>query len=379
VVVKSIQNFLITAAITFFIGFTLSSSSPASNPLLGWGDWVLLWGSDTPSTSYPRFVCTLLFVLSGSQIVGRALSERARLEAYLLISCLMALLLMPIPLHWVNAENGLLRKEGFIDMGGASTVHVIGGLIGLFGSVILKPRTGRFSGVKYLPHNLTMASTGLLIVWHVHINVYSSVVSCMSPVPGVCPTFSGLGAINTALAPVFSGLVVMLAKYIRWKKVSLLHTLNGVHVGIVCVSAGPYLLPLWTAPLAGVVAGGVLLLFSSLLQRQEIDDPLETFSVHVGGGLTSLMFVALFADPDLADSLLHAPAGGLFIVGDASLLLVQLWGVVLIVGYVTLFSLPLCLLLNRRGLLRVSEDAESAGLDISLHGTSSYPDFVLIS
>jgi Amt family ammonium transporter len=270
---------------------------------------------------------------------------------------------------------------GFHDFAGSTVVHTIGGFVALAGSIILGPRLGRRfkrdGGGPMLPHDLTIAACGGLLLWFGWYGFNpGSTLSAMD--------FEGIGrvAANTTLAACAAGLAAMAAGYVMSKKWDLSFTVNGFLAGLVAITCPCY----WVSPtgaiLLGGVAGVVVVLGVEALEWMRIDDPIGAVPVHGFCGIWGTLSLGLFAcgkygatGPFAADN--SAPLRGLFYGGGTSLLLAQAIGSVTITVCTFAVSLAVMYAVDALGILRVSREGEMLGLDIHEHGISAYPEYVI--
>uniref|UniRef100_A0A6U5E2K1 Ammonium transporter AmtB-like domain-containing protein n=1 Tax=Corethron hystrix TaxID=216773 RepID=A0A6U5E2K1_9STRA len=160
----------------------------------------------------------------------------------------------------------------------------------------------------------------------------------------------------------------------------LTHALNGALTGLVSITAGCSVFEPWAAAVVGMVAGVIYLLVSHLLIKLRIDDAVDAIPVHLGGGLWGVVATGLFASPSHLSNLydnINDPVGGWFYAwskgsGDATMLGVQLLGLLFIIGWTTAIMLPFFLVLSKANLLRVDALEEDVGLDISHHYARAY-------
>jgi Amt family ammonium transporter len=271
----------------------------------------------------------------------------------------------------------------FHDFAGSTVVHTIGGFVALAGAIVLGPRIGRKfkrdGGGPMLPHDLTIAACGGLLLWFGWYGFNpGSTLSAMD--------FEGIGrvAANTTLAACSAGLVAMLIAYIPGKKWDLSFTVNGFLAGLVAITCPCY----WVSPAGalaiGAVAGVVVYAGAELLEYLRIDDPIGAVPVHGLNGIWGTLSLGLFATgqygitgPVSAD--VSAPLKGLFYGGGTTVLMAQLIGSAIVT--IATFSVAMVVMyaVNLTGKLRVSREGELEGLDLHEHGIPAYPEYVIIS
>jgi Amt family ammonium transporter len=272
---------------------------------------------------------------------------------------------------------------GFHDFAGSTVVHTIGGFIALAGAIVLGPRIGRRfkrdGGGPMLPHDLTIAASGGLLLWFGWYGFNpGSTLSAMD--------FEGIGrvAANTTLAACAAGLVAMTVAYMKNKSWDISYTVNGFLAGLVAITCPCY----WVSPggsiLLGAVAGVVVYAGVELLEWLRIDDPIGAVPVHGMCGIWGTLSLGFFAcgkygatGPFAADN--SAPLKGLFYGGGTTVLAAQAIGSLIVTVATFATAMAVMYVVNAMGLLRVSPEGESHGLDLHEHGISAYPEYVISS
>ena len=330
-----------------------------------------------------------------STITSGAMIGRTGFVGDLLYSVGVSGFIYPIIGHWAWGPDGFLALmgssghflpslgTGFHDFAGSTVVHTIGGMVALAGSIVLGPRLGRKfkrdGGAPMLPHDLTIAVSGGLILWFGWYGFNpGSTLSALD--------FVGIGrvAANTTLAACTGGLAAMAYAYMLSKKWDAGFTTNGFLAGLVAITCPCY----WVSPtgacILGAVAGVVVVLGVELLEWLRIDDPIGAVPVHGFCGIWGTLSLGLFASgqfgatgPTGADN--SAPLAGLFYGGGLTLLKAQFIGSAIITLSTFAVSMILMLAVNATGTLRVSKEGEEFGLDLHEHGISAYPEYVLSS
>src|ERR1700692_3136018 len=277
-----------------------------------------------------------------STITSGAMIGRTGFVGDLLYSLAVSGFIYPIIGHWAWGPDGWLALMGsdghfwpalgmgFHDFAGSTVVHTIGGMVALAGSIVLGPRLGRTfkrdGGAPMLPHDLTIAVSGGLILWFGWYGFNpGSTLSAMD--------FDGIGRIaaNTTLAACAAGLTAMFAAYSYTKKWDGGFTTSVVLAVLVAISFPCY----WVSPTGAVLLGGIagvlVVLGVELLEWLRIDDPIGAVPVHGFCGIWGTVSLGLFAvgkygatGPIAADN--SAPLKGLFYGGGTQLLTAQAIG-----------------------------------------------------
>jgi Amt family ammonium transporter len=382
-----------------FWAFGFSFMFSHGNGFIGY-HWFFL--NDVPATYESTGVAFLAFWLfqfafadTCSTITSGAMIGRTGFVGDLLYSVAVSGFIYPIIGHWAWGPDGFLALmgsdghffpslgTGFHDFAGSTVVHTIGGVIALAGSIVLGPRLGRKfkrdGGGPMLPHDLTIAASGGLLLWFGWYGFNpGSTLSAMD--------FEGIGrvATNTTLAACAAGLTAMLYAYIPNKKWDVSFTINGFLAGLVAITCPCY----WVSPtgaiLLGGVAGVVVVAGVELLEWLRIDDPIGAVPVHGMCGIWGTLSLGLFAcgkygstGPVAPDN--SASLKGLLYGGGMQVLTAQALGSLIITTTTFAVAYAVMYLVNATGTLRVSREGELYGLDLHEHGISAYPEYVISS
>jgi Amt family ammonium transporter len=328
-----------------------------------------------------------------STITSGAMIGRTGFLGDLLYSIGVSGFIYPIIGHWAWGPDGWLAMMGsdghffpslgqpFHDFAGSTVVHTIGGFVALAGSIVLGPRLGRKfkrdGGGPMLPHDLTIAVSGGLLLWFGWYGFNpGSTLSAMD--------FEGIGrvAANTTLAACAAGLTAMFWAYKSSKKWDAGFTTNGFLAGLVAITCPCYWVSPTGAVLLGGIAGVIVVLGVELLEYLRIDDPIGAVPVHGIAGIWGTLSLGFFAcgrygatGPTGPDN--SAPLAGLFYHGGTAVLKAQFIGSACITLATFGVSMALMLLVNAFGVLRVSKEGELYGLDLHEHGISAYPEYVI--
>jgi Amt family ammonium transporter len=230
-----------------------------------------------------------------------------------------------------------------------------------------------------MPHDLTIAAAGGLLLWFGWYGFNpGSTLSAMD--------FEGIGrvAANTTLAACAAGLTAMAYAYVGSKKWDVSFTVNGFLAGLVAITCPCY----WVSPVGALLLGGVAGVFVVLgveaLEWLRIDDPIGAVPVHGFCGIWGTLSLGLFAcgrygatGAIAADN--TAPLTGLFYGGGTAVLKAQVIGSLIITVATFAVSLAVMYALKTAGVLRVSAEGETYGLDLHEHGISAYPEYVISS
>ncbi len=368
ILTKNIGLYAIACVMYMLIGYkimypgdAISAYFPGFGGLLGSDDnaldAVLAGGDDAPYYSgLSDFFFQVVFVATAMSIVSGAVAERMKLMTFFVFAIFMTGFIYPLQGFW-KWGGGFLDAAGFSDFAGSGVVHLCGASAALAGVLLLGARKGKFGPdgkVNPIPGaNLPMATLGTFILWlgWFGFNGGSELkVSNVDEANAVSLVF-----VNTNMAACGGLIAALIMAKILFKKADLTMVLNGALAGLVAITAEPLTPTPLAATLIGAV-GGVIVVFSIItLDKLKIDDPVGAISVHGVVGMWGLLAVPLTN-------------------GDATFG-AQLLGLVTIFVWVFVASLIVWLVLKVIMGLRVSEEEEAEGTDLSECGLEAYPEF----
>ncbi|WP_370362809.1 ammonium transporter [Desulfopila sp. IMCC35008] len=318
-------------------------------------DAVLKSGGDTYYSGMSDFFFQVVFVATAMSIVSGAVAERMKLWAFLAFAVVMTGFIYPVQGYW-KWGGGFLDGLGFLDFAGSGVVHLCGASAALAGVLLLGARKGKYVNGKIhaIPGaNLPMATLGTFILWlgWFGFNGGSELkISNIEEANAVSMVFVNT---NTAAA---GGLVAALLFSRAWfGKADLTMALNGALAGLVAITAEPLTPTPLVATIVGAIGGLIVVAAIVFIDKAKIDDPVGAISVHGVVGIWGLIAVA-FTNPE----------GSLF---------AQLIGIGVIFAWVFGTSFVVWLALKAVMGIRVSEEEELEGCDISECGLDAYPEF----
>ena len=305
-------------------------------------------------------IFNLAFCSVVATIVSGAVAERMRIEAYLISTAAIALLIYPVFGHWVwgntiiTSNQAFLANMGFVDHAGGVVIHVLAAFYALTAVLVLGPRQGRFDAAgNALPisgQSPVLAMTGVLILFVTWIPFNTGALELGSQ------QFSDV-ALITVLGGCAGGLAGKIIGYRLENKTFLPeYSMNGILGGLVAITCGT----LFIGPLGAVALGflgGATAIYGNhiLLHKFKIDDPVGVIGVHGIAGVVGALAFPLFAVNPL-------PAGNAI-----SQIAIQGFGVLLCIAWATGFGFIIFAGLKTLNTLRVSDAEEHLGLDIGVH------------
>jgi len=322
-------------------------------------------GVEEPATYAPSadFYFQVVFVATAMSIVSGAVAERMKLWAFLAFAVVMTGIIYPMEGSWTwggNAVFGMytLGDLGFSDFAGSGIVHMAGASAALAGVLLLGARKGKYGAngsINAIPGaNLPMATLGTFILWLGWFGFNGGSVLATASVESANSV--AVVFMNTNAAACGGLIGALILARLLFKKADLTMALNGALAGLVAITAEPSTPTAFQATLFGAL-GGVLVVFSIItLDKLKIDDPVGAISVHGVVGLLGLLLVPL--------------------TNDASSLSGQLIGAATIFIWVFGASVVVWSTLKATMGIRVTEEEEFTGVDISECGMEAYPEFV---
>ena len=304
------------------------------------------------------FFFQVVFVATAMSIVSGAVAERMKLWAFLAFAVVMTGIIYPFEGSWTwNGDSvfGLYTLD-YSDYAGSGIVHMAGAAAALAGVLLLGPRKGKYGAdgsANAIPGcNLPLATLGTFILWlgWFGFNGGSTLkLSDISVANEVANVF-----MNTNAAASGGLIAALIVARILFGKADLTMALNGALAGLVAITADPASQSAFMSTIIGAI-GGILVVFSIVgLDKLKIDDPVGAISVHGTVGIFGVMAVAIFGD---------ASFGG------------QIVGLLTIFVWVFVASLIVWTILKVTMGIRVSEEEEYEGVDISECGMEAYPEF----
>jgi len=326
------------------------------------GSGVVEGGDSASYAPSADFFFQVVFVATAMSIVSGAVAERMKLFAFLAFAVVMTGLIYPLEGSWTWGGNpvfGLytLGDLGFLDFAGSGIVHMSGAAAALAGVILVGARKGKYGPngeVNAIPGaNLPLATLGTFILWLGWFGFNGGSVLATASVDSANAV--AVVFMNTNLAAAGGCIAALLVARALFGKADLTMALNGCLAGLVAITAGPDTPSALQATIFGAVGGALVVFSITTLDKLKIDDPVGAISVHGVVGLLGLLLVPLTN-------------------GDASFS-GQIIGALTIFGWVFGASLVTFLVIKLVMGLRVSEEEEYEGSDLSECGLEAYPEF----
>ncbi|MBT3462388.1 MAG: ammonium transporter [Gammaproteobacteria bacterium] len=362
-----LQCFAVTCVASLlwlFVGYSMAFSE--GNGFVGGFDNILMGSvtegamvGDIPESVFAMFQMTFA-IITPALIVG-GFAERMRFSSMLVFSGLWLLVVYAPITHWVWG-GGWLYEMGLLDFAGGTVVHVTAGVAAVVAAMVMGPRHG-FPNQPMPPHNMTMTITGAGLLWvgWFGFNAGSALAANGD---------AGMAMLVTHVSAAAGALTWMACEWTKFGRPSALGAVTGMVAGLGTITpASGYVGP-GGALIIGILAGFVCYHATVFLkQRLKIDDSLDVFPVHGVGGALGTLLAAVFASAGLGVFSGQGLAEGMTI---ASQFQVQLIGVLASGIYTALVTFILLKLIDRMLGLRVSQDEETEGLDLTQHNERGY-------
>ncbi len=321
-------------------------------------------GGEENATYAPSadFFFQVVFVATAMSIVSGAVAERMKLFAFLAFAVVMTGFIYPMEGSWTWGGNPVfgmytLGDLGFVDFAGSGIVHMAGAAAALAGVILVGARKGKYGAngeVNAIPGaNLPLATLGTFILWLGWFGFNGGSVLATASVDSANAV--AVVFMNTNLAAAGGCIGALILAKLMFGKADLTMALNGCLAGLVAITAGPDTPSALQATIFGALGGLLVVLSITTLDKLKIDDPVGAISVHGVVGLLGLLLVPLTND---GSSFSGQVIGALTIFG---------W--VFVTSFITFFVIKMVL-----G-LRVSEEEEYEGSDLSECGMEAYPEF----
>jgi Amt family ammonium transporter len=369
ILTKNFLDFCMASLGFFLIGYGLMFGD--GNGIIGLKGWFLS-GLEPTANGIPIFAFWLFqaaFCGAAATIVAGGMAERMKFIGYLMYSFIISALIYPIIGHWIWGGGWLSSNLGFADFAGSTVVHTVGGFAALVGTIILKPREGKYNidgkANVLAGHSIPLASLGVFILWFGWFGFNAG--STLGVNDG---SLIGRVAMNTNLAAALGGIAAMITVWKRFGKPDLSMAMNGALAGLVAITAPCAYIEPWAALVIGVIAGYLVVRGVELLDKLQIDDPVGAFPVHGICGVWGTLSVGIFGKVGLG-----LASNGLIYGGNPKQLGAQLVGSMCTIAFVVVTMGIVFKLIDKTVGLRVSREEELRGLDIGEHGMEAYGDF----
>ena len=347
------------AAVAFMVvghGFMFPDGSWMMNGVLGYGSA----GASNPDVApTANILYQMMFCAATASIVSGTLAERMRLLPFFIFTAVLTAIIYPIQASWSWGGGFLQTWFGFQDLAGGTVVHVVGGVAALTGALIVGARQGRYmeNGMPTpMPgSNLPLSALGAMILWMGWFGFNAGSYGSFSSAEDAAAVSTIL--LNTNLASAGGIIGAALLSYIKFRQVDLTFMINGALAGLVAITAEPLFPSPALAISIGMIGGFIVVLSVPLLDRLKIDDVVGAIPVHLFCGIWGTIAV-LFSNPDAT------------FIG-------QFAGIAIVSIFVFTTTTIAWVAINTFMGIRVSEESERNGIDLTELGQEAYPEFAV--
>ncbi|MGZ0015929.1 ammonium transporter [Yeosuana sp. AK3] len=364
IAMKNFLDIAVGSLAFWFVGYSLMYGSDVS------GGGFFHWGGFIFSQGAADLFFQTVFAATAATIVSGAIAGRTKYTTYAIFSIVLTAVIYPVAGGW-EWNGGWLNAEWmpaeFIDFAGSSIVHSVGGWAALVAAWMVGPRIGKYLDGKAIEmhgHNQMYATLGVFILW---LGWFGFNGGSQLAWGGDDATAASQVVLVTNLAAAAGAIGGLIISWIKFGKPNLGMTLNGALAGLVSITAGCGNMSEGGAVIAGLL-GGVLVVFSIefIEKKLKIDDAVGAISVHGVAGAWGTLVIGLWG--------IDGDAGiGLFNGGGTAQLAAQAIGVLAYAFWAIVVSFIFLYIIKKvfNG-LRVTEEEETVGLDISEHGSIAY-------
>jgi ammonium transporter, Amt family len=363
------QSFIAISVISvqwILIGYTLSFG-PDVNGIIGNLSWMGLNGVGVePNPDYAPTIPHMAFmmyqamfaVITPALITG-AFAERMKFSAYLLFIVLWSTLVYDPVAHWVWGAGGWLKAMGVLDFAGGIVVHLISGISALAAALLIGKRKGYLQEAMY-PHNLPMTVLGTGLLWFGWFGFNAG--SALS-----AGTLSTMAFVATHTSAVSATAIWVIIEWLHRGKPTMFGAATGSIAGLATITPASGFVSPMSSLIIGLAAGAICYMSLNMKGKLGYDDSLDAFGVHGIGGIIGTLATGLFAQ-----TLINPSGGNGLFFGSHQLLIHEITAILVTAVYSFGVTVVLLKVIDKFIGLRVNEESEVNGLDISQHGESGY-------
>ena len=353
------------------IGYSLSFGTDFHG-IIGGFNYIGLSGVGAePNSAYASNIPQLLFaafqmmfaIITPALVTGSLVGRMKFSSLFVFVAAWLILVYYPLA-HMVWGDGGLIRALGAVDFAGGNVVHISSGVSGLVACIILGKRR-EYGMLSYKPHNIPLVVLGAALLWFgwFGFNAGSALGANELAVHAFMTT-------NTSAACAM--LTWMLIEKVKHGKPTVLGAATGAVVGLVAITPGAGFVPLWSSIIIGALVSPICFFFMGKVKSKfGYDDALDAFGCHGIGGIWGGIATGLFTQKSINSA---AQWNGLFF-GDTKLFVAQIMSMIITIVCAGVMTFIIVKVIKLFGDIRVSEDSEAEGLDITEHSESAYPSF----
>lgn len=311
-----------------------------------------------PESVFMTFQMTFA-IITPALIVG-AFAERMKFSAMLIFMVIWVTVIYAPITHWVWGDGGFLAADGVLDFAGGTVVHINAGVAGLVAAIVIGKRKG-YQKTPMPPHNLMFTIVGAAMLW---VGWFGFNAGSAAAADGT----AGMAMAVTQIAAAMAAVVWMLAEWISHGKPSVLGIASGAVAGLVAITpAAGFVGPMGALAIGAASGLGCFIAAVKIKPALGFDDSLDAFSVHGIGGIIGALLTGVFCATSL---------GGTGFGGDndsiAGQVMTQAYSIGVVLVYTAVVTFIILKVLDLLIGLRVTEEEETEGLDISQHDERAY-------
>ncbi|MGD0281601.1 MAG: ammonium transporter [Dissulfurispiraceae bacterium] len=366
------QSFIAIAIISIqwiLYGYSLAFG-PDVHGIIGNLDWIGLRGVGVePNLAYAPTVPHIAFMIYQAMfavitpaLISGAFAERMKFSVFLVFTILWSTIVYDPVVHWIWGNGGWLKNMGALDFAGGMVVHITSGVSALAAALIIGKRKGHAH--DFTPHNLPLTVLGAGILWFGWFGFNAG--SALSSGALSAMTFA-----VTHISAVGATLIWVVIEWLHRGKPTMFGAATGSIAGLATITPASGFVGPMSALIIGLCAGAICYLALNLKTRLGYDDSLDAFGVHGIGGIVGTLATGLFAqkllNPAGADGLFFNSSGG-----GSGVFVTQVIGIGVTIAYSFVMTFIILKVLDKFMGLRLDDESEALGLDLSQHGESGY-------
>lgn len=355
------------------IGYTLAFGGNHAG-LIGDFRWLGLHGVGyAPNVNYAATIphqmfmlFQLMFAIITPALISGAFAERMRFAPFIIFTLLWTTLVYDPVAHWVWGVGGWINKMGALDFAGGNVVHITSGVSGLVVAIVL----GKRKQVNMsAPHQIPMTVLGAGILWFGWFGFNAGSALGINSV-----AINAFLTTNTSAAA--ASIAWVACEWIHNKKPTVLGAASGAVAGLVSITPGAGFVTPMASIVIGLIGGSICFVSVAIMKKKfGYDDALDAFGCHGIGGTWGAIATGIFATKAINPNI--KVAEGLLASGSFKLLGVQFVSVIATYAYAAIVTFIILFVISRFTKLRTSDEEESLGLDISVHGENAYGEFTM--
>jgi Amt family ammonium transporter len=371
IMMQSFVSLCLTTVIWYTVGYSLSfSGSMAAGTdfmgLIGNLDKAFLNGvtlttAFSGNNTIPEVVFIayqMMFAIITPALITGAFANRVTFKAYLLF-LIAWLFLVYFPFTHMVWGGGLMAANGVLDFAGGIVVHATAGFAALASVIYVGKRKVIDSG----NHNIPLVAIGTGLLWFGWYGFNAGSELSVDPL-------TSIAFLNTDIAASFAGMAWLIISWIAEGKPKFVGLMTGAVAGLATITPCAGFVPLWSAPIIGIIAGSICYVAVNFKNKMQWDDALDVWGVHGMGGVTGTILLGVFG----SELINPVEKGGALLNGNVHFFLTQVIAVTIASVYAFVFTYVMLIVINFITPVKVTEVDETLGLDETQHGEMAYLD-----